>query len=98
MKCQARMKPRSTLRWPFISIPLPPGPAIAASVDYCGPLPVTPQRNTSTLLFTDRFSRRADMFTVTAADFTTEGTANVLINRYFLLWGRPRSILSDHSF
>ena len=75
---------------------LPEGPGIAVSVDFFGPLPVTPRDNTHILLFTDLFSRRAEKFTVTAAEFTAEGTANVLINRYILLWGCPRSILSDN--
>ena len=35
-----------------------------------GPLPVTPRGNTYILLFTDHFCRRADMFAVTAAEFT----------------------------
>ena len=96
LKCQARKTPRLTVRWPVVSIPLPPGPGIAASVDYFGPLPVTPRGYTYILLFTDRFSRRADMFGVTAAEFTAEGTANVLINRYISLWECPRSILSDN--
>ena len=48
------------------------------------------------MLITDRFSRRADMFTVTAAEFTTEGMANILVNKHILLWGCPRTILSDN--
>ena len=36
------------------------------------------------------------MYTVTAAEFTAEGTANILINRYIPLWECPRSILSDN--
>ena len=47
-------------------------------------------------LFTDRFSRRADMFAVTTAEYAAEGTANSLINRGIPLWGCPRSILSDN--
>ena len=35
------------------------------------------------------------MFTVTA-EFTAEGTANILINRYMSLWGCPRSMPSDN--
>ena len=31
-----------------------------------------------TLLFTDEFSRRADMYAVSAAEFTTGGTADIL--------------------
>ena len=48
------------------------------------------------LLFTDRFSRRADMFPVTAAEFTTEGIADNLANQDIPLWGCPRTILSDN--
>ena len=69
---------------------------IVVSVDYFGPLPVTPRGKTYILLFTDRFSRRADMYAVTAAKFTAEGTANIPISRYIPLWGCPRSILLDN--
>lgn len=48
------------------------------------------------LLFMDRFSWRADMFTVTAVGFTAEGTADVLVNRYITCWGCPKSLMSDH--
>ena len=61
-KCQARKTPRLTVRWPIISMPLPEGPCVAISVEYFGPLPVTPRGNTYILLITDRFSRRAGMF------------------------------------
>ena len=77
-------------------MPLPEGPRIAVSVDYFAPLPVTPRGNTCILLFTDRFSHRADMNAVTAAESTVERTANILMNRYISLWGCPRSILSDN--
>ena len=76
-------------------MPLPEGPGIATSVDYVGPLPVTPRGNTYILLFTNHFSRRVDVFAVIAAEFTAEGTANFLLNRYISLWGCPCSILSD---
>ena len=33
LKCQARKTPRLTVRWPVVSIPLPPRPGIAVSVD-----------------------------------------------------------------
>ena len=78
LKYQARKTPRLTVRWPIISMPLPEGPGIAISVDYFGSVPVTPRGNTYILLITDRFSRRADMFAVTAAESTAEGTANIL--------------------
>ena len=48
------------------------------------------------LLITYRFSRRADMFAVIAADFTAEVTAIVLVNKYIPLWEFPRTILSDN--
>ena len=96
LKCQARKNPRLTFCWPIISMPLSEGSGVAVSVDYFGPLPVTPRGNTYILLFTDRFSRRADMFPVIAAEFTAEGTTNILVNQYMPLWGCPRSILSDN--
>ena len=95
LKRQARNMSRQTARWPTITLSLPEGTGITVSVDYFGPRPVTPRRNIYILLFTDRFSRRADMNAVTAAEFTAEGTANILINRCIPLWGCPRSILSD---
>ena len=48
------------------------------------------------MLITDGFSRRADVFPVTAAEITAEGTANILVNKYIPLWGFPRTILSDN--
>ena len=96
LKCQARKTPRLTVRWPIITRPLPERPGVAVRIDYFGPLPVTPPGNTYILLFTDRFSRRADMFPVTDAEFTEEGRANILVNQYIPLWGCPRTILSDN--
>ena len=77
-------------------MPLREGPVIAVSVDYFGPLPVTPQGNTYILLFTDHFSRWADTFPVTAAELTPEVTANIQVKLYIPLWGCPRTILSDN--
>ena len=62
-------------------MPLLEGPGIAVGVHYSGPLPVTPRCNTCILLFTDRFSCRADMLAVTAAELAAEGTANIVLNR-----------------
>ena len=78
--------------------PLPNSPGISVSVDYFRPLPTTPRGNSYILLFTDRFSRRADMFAVTAAEFTTEGTANILVNRFILLWGCPSTLCPTTDF
>ena len=96
LKCQARKTSRQTVRWPILPIPLPNSPGIAVSVDYFGPLPITARGNSYILLFTDRFSRRADMFAVTTAEFTAEGTANILVNRFIPLWGCPSTLLSDN--
>ena len=41
-------------------------------------------------------SSGADMFPVTAAEFTAEGIANILVNQYISSWGFPRTILSDN--
>ena len=77
-------------------MPLPEGPGVAISVDYFGPLPVTPRGNTYILLITDLFSRGADMFPVTAPEFTAEGPANIPVNKCIPLWGCPRTILPDN--
>ena len=77
LKFRARKTSRLTVSWPIISMTLPEGPDNAVSV---GPLQVAPQGIPYIPLFTDRFSGRADMFVVTAAEFTSEGTANILIN------------------
>lgn len=74
-----------TVRWPLISIPLPPEPVITVSLSYFGPLLVTPRRVIYILPFTDRFMRHVDMISVAgAAAVTSEGTAKVLINRRIL--------------
>ena len=88
--------PRLSVRWPIISMLLSEGPSVVVSVDFFGPLPVTPRGSTYILLFTNRFSRRADMFPVTAAEFTAEGTANILVNQCIPLRRCPRTILSDN--
>ena len=83
LKCQARKPSPQTVRWPVLPI-------------YFGPLLTTARGNSYILLFTDRFSRRADMFAVTVAELTTEGTGNILANRYIPLWGYPSTLLSDN--
>ena len=95
LKCQARKTSRQTILWPTLSIPLVNSPGISVSVDYFGPLPITARGNSYILLFTDRFSRRADMFAVTAAEFTAEGTTDILVNRFIPFWGCPSTLLSD---
>ena len=48
------------------------------------------------MLFADRFSRRADMFPVTAAAFTAEGTTNILVNQQIPFWAFPRTIVLNN--
>ena len=95
LKCQARKTARQTVRWPILPILLPNSPGVAVSVNYFGPLLITARGNSYILLFMDSFSRRADMFAVTTAEFTAEGTANLLVNRFIPLWGCPSTLLSD---
>ena len=96
LRGQARKTPRQTVCWPVLPNPLPNSPGVAVSVDYFGPLPITARGNSYILLFKDRFSRRADMFAVTTAEFTVEGTANILVSRFNRLWGCPSTLLSDN--
>ena len=96
LKCQARKTSRQTVRWSVLPIPLPNSPGVAVSVDFFGPLPITARGNSYILPFTDRFSRRAEMFAVTTAEFTAEGTANILVNRFIPLWRCLSTLLSDN--
>ena len=96
LKCQTRKTSRQTVCWIVLPIPLPNSSDVAVSVDYFGPLPITAQGNSYIFFFTDRFSRRADMFAVTTAEFTAEGTANILVNRFIPLWECPFTLLSDN--
>ena len=94
--CQARKTSRQTVRWPVLTMPLPNAPGIVVGVDFFGPLPLTARGYSYILLFTDRFSRRADMFAVTAAEFTAKGAANIFVNHYITLWGCPTTLISDN--
>ena len=62
LKYQARKTSRLMVRWQVILMSWPEGPGIAVNVDYFGPLAVTPRGNTYILLFTYRFSRRANVY------------------------------------
>ena len=86
--------PNHPLACPLLS--LRNGPGITVSVDYFGPLPLTPRGKPYICLFTDRFGRRADMYAVEAAQFTTAGTADILVNQYIPLWGCPVTLISDN--
>ena len=81
--------------WPIISLPLPSGPGVAVGVHFVRPLPVTPWGNSYILVFTDRFSRHADTYAVSASEFATEDTADILVNHSVPLWVCAVSILPD---
>ena len=87
LKCQERKTLRQIIRWSTLSLPLPNGPGITVSVDNFEPLSLTPRGNHYILLFTDRFSRRTDMYAVARAQVTAAGTADILIDQYKPLMG-----------
>ena len=93
-KHQVRKASRLTIRWSTFSLPFTNGPGILVSVDYSGPLPLTLRGNACIFLFTDRFSRRADIYTTTL-QFATSGTAHILVDQCIPLWGCPVTLLSD---
>lgn len=83
---QARERVCRTVRWPTISIPLPDGSAEVIFLDYFGPLRTTSCRDKYMFLFTDRLSRRAAMFPVSASEFFTLGTGNTIVENYIPRW------------
>ena len=56
LRCQARKTYRLTVRWPVISIPLPPASSTAVSMDFFGTLSDTLRGNTYILLSPTVFS------------------------------------------
>lgn len=72
-------------------------PGLVFGVDFFEPLLLTTRGCAHILLFTVRFTRRADMSAVAAADFTTKGAASIFVNLYITLWGFPSTIMSDNS-
>ena len=95
LKCQARKTSRHTTRWPPLLLPLPNGAGILVSVDYFGPLPLKPRGNAYILLFTDRFSRRADMYATTNTHFAASSTDDILVDRYIPLSGGVLAIMYE---
>lgn len=83
------------VRWPVLTMPSPNAPGIVFGVSFFGPLPLTARGYTRILLSTDRFSRGADIYAVTAAGLTAQDAANIFINRYITLLGCLATIFSD---
>ena len=63
------------------------------SVDFLGPLPVTPRNNRYILLATDHFSKWVEIMAV--PDQTAKTCANKLLNEVVARYGCPLTILSD---
>lgn len=82
LKCQARKTSSQAIRWPTLCLPLPNALGILVRVDYVGALVIIPRGNAYIPLFTDRFSRRDDMYTTTEAEITPSDTPDILTDRY----------------
>lgn len=95
LECHARKESHQTVCWPSLHLSLLIGPGVSISVDYFGPLVVTARRSSCILFSIVRFSRGAEMYAVNAAEFTTEDTADVLVNQYIRRWGCLVSLFSD---
>ena len=80
-KCQSRKSLRQTIGWPTVPVPLPNGPCIRFNHHASG------QSRYST--FYRSFHPHADMYATTETEFTTSGTADILVYRYIPLWGCP---------
>ena len=96
LKYQARKTSRQTVRWPVLPTPLPNSPGVSISVDYFGALLTMTRRNSYILLFTGPLSRRVNMFSVTAAEFSAGRNVYILVNRFISLWGCPSTLLFDN--
>lgn len=85
LKCKARKNTHQTVRWSTLSLPVPNGPGVYVAIKYFGPLTVTARGTSYIVMFTDRFSRHAGMYAVTAAELTVEltdeGSADILVNK-----------------
>ena len=90
---QARTSFRQTIRCPIFSFPLPSGPDVAVSVDYSGPLPVTPLGNCYIVIFSSRIGSVGAQ-TCTPSRLGNEGAADILVNEYIRLFGCVRSASS----
>ena len=93
-KCKKDSRPsRQTARWPCTFAASAVRPWHCDQRRLLRPPPGYPHGDSYVPCFTDRFSRRADKYAV--SEFTAEGTAEILMNKYFPLWGCPVCLLSD---
>lgn len=85
---------RQAACWPLLPFPQPNVPGISVRVDVVLPLAMTASGNSNIPRLPDRFSRCADMYAATAAELTTQCTADVLVSQYMSMWVYPVSLPS----
>lgn len=85
LNCLARKTSRHTAHVLVLHIPLPNSPGISVIAHY-GPYR---QRSEEVHTFP---SLQTDTSPVKEVEFTVEGIANLLVNRYILLWGCPSTL------
>ena len=90
--CAANKPPIRTPRAPLGKM-LVGAPLDRISVDFLGPLPVTPRNNRYILLATDHFTKWVEVMAV--PDQTAKTCAQKLLNEVIARYGCPLTILSD---
>ena len=80
----------------IISMPSPEGPGAAVSVDYFAPLPVMPRGTPAPCSSPIVSAAEPTCSESLQPNFTAEGKANILTNRYTPLCRGPCSILSEN--
>jgi hypothetical protein len=92
LPCVAKRKPEANTDH-LLSIPIEPVPFARVGIDILGPLPATKSGNRYILTCTDHFTKYALAFPLVKTDANT--IAKVLVEEVFLVFGAPKSILSD---
>lgn len=80
------------IRRTTLSIPVPNGPGVYIAVNYFAPLAVAWLEYSDILSFAHCLRRCADMYAVTAGEWTDEGIADIPINRCVSLGRWPLSL------
>jgi hypothetical protein len=92
-KCSIRKPYKQHQQIPIGSLPIPTQPFEAIALDVLGPLPITAKKNRYILVITDHFTRWPIAFPIKNQKTTT--IATVLIEKVFLEYGFPSTLLSD---
>jgi len=93
LTCARRKIDRRGATSGLVGIPGGDRPFSTISMDFLGPLPVTPRGNKYILVVNDYATRYVCAFGLPTADATT--VAETLVERIFLEYGPPDKILSD---